>query len=225
MWSGNTRGDAVGQSIRAYLDKYGMHCSGDMDITRPRWSEKPTLLITMILGNIKNFEPNAHSVKFEQGRIEAEQKEQELLSRLEQLPGGKQKAKKTKRMISILRNFIGYREYSKHACLQRYNIYKQALLKEAGKLVQKGVLREKEDIYYLYFEELREVVETNRLDYSMITKRKEEYEVYEKLTPPRVMTSEGEVILGNTTPAIFLRELWQGYLFHPASSRAGRESL
>ncbi len=99
-------------------------------------------------------------------------------------------------MIRLLRNFAGYREYSKHAFLQRYNLYKQALLKEAGKLVQRGVIREKEDIYYLYFEELREAAKSNRLDYGIITKRKEEYEVYEKLTPPRLMTSEGEVIFG-----------------------------
>lgn len=132
----------------------------------------------------------------QKGRLEAEQKERELLSRLEQLPGGKKKAKKTKKMISVLRNYTGYREYPKYAFIQRYWIYKQALLKEAAKLVQKGVIREKEDIYYLSFDELREAVRTNRLDYSIITGRKEEYEVYEKLTPPRVMTSEGEVISG-----------------------------
>ena len=62
--------------------------------------------------------------------------------------------------------------------------------------MQKEVIQEKEDIYYLSFEELREVVHTNRLDYSIITKRKEEYELYEKLTPPRLMTSEGEVMSG-----------------------------
>ncbi|AGL00600.1 phosphoenolpyruvate synthase [Desulfoscipio gibsoniae] len=189
-------GDAVSRSMRAYLEKYGMRCPGEIDITRTRWNEQPTALIPAILSNIKNFAPNASSVKFEQGRLEAEEKEQELLSRLEQLPGGKQKAKKTKRMISVLRNFIGYREYPKYGFIQRFWIYKQALLKEAARLVQKGVIREKEDIYYLSFEELREVVRTNRLDYSIITRRKEEYEVYEKLTPPRVMTSEGEVISG-----------------------------
>ncbi len=189
-------GDAVGDSLRAYLEEYGMRCTGEIDITRPRWSEQPTALIPMILSNIKNFEPNAKSVKFEHGRLEAEQKERELLSRLEQLPGGKQKAKKTKKMISVLRNFTGYREYPKYAFIQRYWIYKQALLKEAARLVQKGVIQQKEDIYYLSFGELREAVRTNRLDYSIITKRKEEYEVYEKLTPPRVMTSEGEVLFG-----------------------------
>ena len=29
-------------AIRAYLDKYGMRCVGEIDITRPRWSERPT---------------------------------------------------------------------------------------------------------------------------------------------------------------------------------------
>jgi pyruvate,water dikinase len=115
---------------------------------------------------------------------------------LEQLRGGKQKAQKTRKMISLLRNFTGYREYPKYIMVGYYWIIKQALLKEAVKLMQKGVIREKEDIYYLSFEELREVVRTNWLDYSIITKRKEEHEVYEKLTPPRVMTSEGEVLSG-----------------------------
>lgn len=189
-------GGAVSRSLRSYLEKYGMRCSGEIDITRTRWSEKPAVLIPIILSNIKNFEPNARSFRFEQGRLEAEQKERELLSRLERLPGGKKKAKKTKRMISVLRNFIGYREYPKYAIIERYWIYKQSLLREAARLAQNGVIREKEDIYYLSFEELREAVRAGRLDYGVIAGRKDEYEVYEKLTPPRMMTSEGEVISG-----------------------------
>lgn len=191
-------GDAVNLALRAYLDKYGMRCSGEIDITRTRWSEQPTALIPMLLSHIKIFEPNASAVKFEQGRREAEQKERELLSRLEQLPDGKRKAKKTRKMISVLRDFIGYREYPKYAFIQRYWIYKQALLKEAAVLVQKGCIREKEDIYYLSFEELREVVRTNKLNYSVIARRRAEHEVFEKLTPPRVMTSEGEIISGES---------------------------
>ncbi|KAA9018339.1 phosphoenolpyruvate synthase [Niallia endozanthoxylica] len=182
--------------MRRYLEKYGMRCSGEIDITRVRWREQPTALIPMILNNIKNIEPHSSTIKFEQGRREAEQKEQDLLKRLEELPGGKRKAKKTKRMISVLRNFIGYREYPKYAFIRRFDIYKQALMKEAALLVQKGVIREKEDIYYLSFDELHEAVITNRLDDRMIVERKAVYEVYEKLTPPRVMTSEGEVVFG-----------------------------
>lgn len=183
-------------AICAYLNKYGMRCAGEIDITRTRWSEKPITLVPVILGNIKNFEPCAGKRKFEQGRQEALKKEQELLDRLKQLPDGEQKAKETKRMIDLLRNLIGYREYPKYGMVNRYFVYKQALLKEAEQLIQAGVIHEQEDIYYLTFEELHEVVRTNKLDYQIIGKRKDEYKLYEKLTPPRVITSDGEIIAG-----------------------------
>ncbi|AOZ90910.1 phosphoenolpyruvate synthase [Paenibacillus crassostreae] len=179
-----------------YLSKYGMRCAGEIDITRTRWSEKPTTLVPMILSNIKNFEPNASKRKFEQGRQEALKKEQELLDRLKQLPDGEQKAEETKRMIDLVRNFIGYREYPKYGYIYRFFVYKQALMKEAEQLVQVGVIHEKEDIYDLTFEELHEVIRTNKLDYQIISKRKDEYKFYEKLTPPRVITSDGEIIVG-----------------------------
>jgi phosphoenolpyruvate synthase/pyruvate phosphate dikinase len=189
-------GEEARDAIYAYLDKYGMRCVGEIDITKARWSEKPATLVPTILSNIKNFEPNAGSRKFEQGLQEAQQKEREVLERLRQLPDGEQKAKETKRMISLMRNFIGYREYPKYGIVSRYFIYKQTLLKEAERLVQANVIRDKEDIYYLHFEELREVVRTNQLDYDTINKRKEEFKVFEKLTPPRVITSDGEIISG-----------------------------
>ncbi|WJE49664.1 phosphoenolpyruvate synthase [Peribacillus frigoritolerans] len=189
-------GQETQDAIYDYLGKYGMRCAGEIDITKTRWSEKPTTLVPVILSNIKNFEPNASNRKFEQGRQEALKKEQEILDRLKQLPDGEQKAKETKRMISLIRNFIGYREYPKYGMVNRYFVYKQALLKEAEQLVQANVIHEKEDIYYLTFEELHEVVRTNKLDYQIISKRKDEYKLYEKLTPPRVITSDGEIIVG-----------------------------
>ncbi|MFL6479475.1 MAG: phosphoenolpyruvate synthase, partial [Bacillales bacterium] len=189
-------GHETQDAIYAYLNKYGMRCAGEIDITRSRWTEKPTTLVPLILINIKNFEPNASHRKFEQGRQEALKKEQELLDRLKQLPDGEQKAKETKRMIDLIRNFIGYREYPKYGMISRYFVYKQALLKEAEKLVRANVIHEKEDIYYLTFEELGEVVRTNKLDYQIISKRAYEYKLYEKLTPPRVITSDGEIFIG-----------------------------
>ncbi|MDF2615103.1 MAG: phosphoenolpyruvate synthase [Clostridia bacterium] len=189
-------GNEVGRVMKAYLEKYGMRCPGEIDITKPRWSEKPTALIPMILSNMKNSEKvSGHNI-FEQGKSEAKEKENQLLRQLEKQPGGKQKAKKAKRMISLLRNVIGFREYPKYSFIKRFQIYKLALLREADLLVQKGVIKEREDIFYLYFEELQQAIRTNHLDYSLITKRKEAYEVYKKLTPPRVMTSEGEIISG-----------------------------
>lgn len=46
------------------------------------------------------------------------------------------------------------------------------------------------------FEELREAIRTKKLDSQVIDKRKDAYRLYEKLTPPRVITSDGEIISG-----------------------------
>ncbi|MGE6311032.1 MULTISPECIES: phosphoenolpyruvate synthase [Bacillus cereus group] len=189
-------GDKAQDAIYAFLNKYGMRCSGEIDITKTRWSEKPTTIIPMILNNIRDFETGASKRKFEAGLQEALKKEEELLERLQHLPDGKQKIEETKRMISNIRNFIGYREYPKYGMINRYFIYKQAILKEAEQLLQNNVIHEIEDIYYLTLEELHEVVRTNKLDYKVINNRKNEFKLYEKLTPPRVITSDGEIITG-----------------------------
>jgi rifampicin phosphotransferase len=182
--------------IEAFLEKYGMRCPGEIDITRTRWSEKPVTLVPVILHHVKNFGPGAGRRKFEQGKQKALKKEKELLERLKELPDGGQKARETKRMIQRLRNLAGFREYPKYCIIQRYFIYKQSLLKEAEKLVQKGILRDKEEVFYLTFDEFCEAVRTGRLDKRIIRRRKREYQFYEKLFPPRVITSDGEIIQG-----------------------------
>lgn len=184
------------RAINNFLDKYGMRCAGEIDITRPRWAEQPAMLIPLILNNVRNFEAGEGAKRFAEGLKKALDKEQELLRRLQQLPGGEQKAEETKRMIELVRNYSGYREYPKYSIVSRYYIYKQALLKEAELLVEEGVFRGAEDMYYLSFDELEEVVRTHRLDHSIIEQRREAYKLYEKLTPPRVLTSDGEIVTG-----------------------------
>ena len=184
-------------AIAAWLEKYGMRCVGEIDITRPRWAERPAALVPVILGHIRTFEPGAGKRRFDDGRRQALQKEQELLARLRTLPDGASKAEDGRRLIERLRTFMGYREYPKYAIVSRYFVYKQALLEEAERLVRAQVLREKEDIFFLRFEELQDVVRTNRVDPQLIRQRKEAFRSYQALTPPRVLTSEGEALTGS----------------------------
>jgi phosphoenolpyruvate synthase/pyruvate phosphate dikinase len=190
-------GRAARAAIEAYLERYGMRCAGEIDITRPRWSEHPSALVPMILANVRNFEPGAGRRRFEAGRQEAGEKEQEVLDRVQALPDGEEKAVVAKRLIDRVRILGGYREYPKYAMVSRYAIYKHALLEEAGRLVQAGVLREREDIFYLWFDELKEAVRTRRLDERLIGERKDAFRSYQSLTPPRVLTSDGETVAGS----------------------------
>ncbi|MBV9415899.1 MAG: phosphoenolpyruvate synthase, partial [Solirubrobacterales bacterium] len=74
------------EAIGAYLEKYGMRCVGEIDITRPRWSERPTTLVPLILDNVRNFAPGEAKRRVEQGQQAALSREGELLQRLRASP-------------------------------------------------------------------------------------------------------------------------------------------
>jgi pyruvate,water dikinase len=154
------------------------------------------MLVPVILGNVENFGPGESKRRFEQGLVEAQTREQEVLERLRALPDGEQKAEETKRAIERLRTFIGYREYPKYGMVSRYFVYKLALLEEAERLVHADVLPQKEDIFYLTFQEIHDVVRTKHVDEQLVRERKDAFTAYQTLTPPRVLTSDGEVVAG-----------------------------
>lgn len=157
----------------------------------------------------------------EQGRQDALKKEQELLDRLAQLTDGPQKVRDTKRKISLIRNSLGYRECPKYFKISRYFVYKQALLNEAEQLVQAHVIMEKEDIFYLAFEEFRDVVSTGKLDCRIIDQRKAAYGLYEKLTRPRVITSKAKSLPARTNGKICHLERLPDWRSLPDSQKAG----
>src|SRR5690606_315294 len=81
--------------------------------------------------------------------------------------------------------------------ISRYWIYKQALLAEADRLVDAGVLDAPDDVSFLTFDEFAEAARTHEVDRDLIRRRREAFHSYAALTPPRVMTSEGEAVSGS----------------------------
>lgn len=181
-------------AIRRWLDEYGMRCIGEIDIARPRWREQPSLLLPMLLLNIRSFEAGAGRRRFDEGRERAGRAEAAMLERLRRLPDGEQRAAQVKQMIDRSRALAGYREYPKYAWMSRWFVYKQALMQEARRLVEAGVVDAVDDIFSLRFEELREAVRLQRADRQLIRERQQAFDADGKLTPPRVMTSEGEAV-------------------------------
>lgn len=184
------------EALETWLERYGMRGVGEIDVTRPRWSERPATLVPMLLGHIKRFEAGAGARRFEQGRLAALKKEQELLRRLRASPDGERKAEETQRMVDRVRTFIGYREYPKYGMVCRFFVYKQALLEEAERLVRARVLGHREDIYFLTFQELHDVVRTGQVDGSLLRQRQDSFRAHQALSPPRVLTSDGEALGG-----------------------------
>jgi pyruvate,water dikinase len=194
--SGGGVDSEVHAAFVAFLDRYGRRGPGEIDITRPRWREHPLALVPLILGHVRNFAPGEAARRFEHGRRQAAAKEREVLDRLRALPDGGRRADETKAMIDRVRTFIGYREHPKYVMIGRYLVYKQALLGEAVRLVAAGVLQQPDDVFWFSFAELRDIVATRHVDRSIIARRQEAFRSHQALTPPRVLTSDGEDVAG-----------------------------
>ncbi|MDR7866412.1 MAG: rifamycin-inactivating phosphotransferase [Sporomusaceae bacterium] len=193
-------GDAVRPAFEGFLRKYGMRCPGEIDITRPRWRERPTQLIPAIVSHIHSTEPGEHRRRFAQGEADAGRAAQELLRRLRRRLGGGMKARMMGRLVRTYRDFIGLREFPKYIMVCLLDECKKAIMAEADVLAARGVIERPEDVFYLTLDELTAAVATGRADKAGIAALREKYAGYEKLKPPRVLTSEGEAFAGSYAP-------------------------
>ena len=91
---------------------------------------------------------------------------------------------------------MGYREYPKYRLMQRYAWYKQALRAEATALLQAGVIEALEDVDNLTFDEFERAVRTGTVEAGLIDARRTEHARNVRRTPPRVVTSDGEILTG-----------------------------
>jgi pyruvate,water dikinase len=188
-------GEEFAKAFQSYLNQFGMRCPGEIDITQPRWAEKPTLLVSGILSHIRSVREGEHRQNFAEGEREAQQFAEELITKIRKTPFGSMKAKIISRLIYDFRNLMGMREHPKYSLIQHITLYKQHILQVADKLVKQGILLEKEDIYYFSLSELKELVQGKMTSVQkLIQQRKDQFELDEKRTPPRVMTSEGEIV-------------------------------
>lgn len=178
----------------AFMERYGMRGTGEIDVTRPRWREVPNQLVPAILGYLQNNKPEQHRLDFLAGKGEAEHAAAKLLERLRQEPGGYFKARRMSRLIKVHRSLIGLREHPKYLIVQNLDNIKKAVLVEADKLVAAGVLLNAEDIFWFSLEEIKEIIEKRYVDAGIIFLRREKYEQDKKMIPPRAFTSEGEII-------------------------------
>jgi len=191
-------GDIFRVELDRFMELYGMRCPGEIDISNIRWWEAPTLLVPSIINHIKNNTPGEHRNRFREGRKEAQEAIQKLLERIGKTPVGSLKTRIMSRLLLIYRNSTGLREFPKYVIVRFFDIYRQAILAEARVLHQRGILEREEDVFYLYLDELVALLEKrfNKDLKELIDSRKRAYQQYQKMTPPRVMTSEGEVITG-----------------------------
>lgn len=182
------------QAFETFIGKYGMRCPGEIDLTNARWYEAPTQLVSALFSHIQSLKAGEHRQRFAEGEKEAAAAALRIIDVAEE---NYFKKRILTRLITVFRNMGGLREHHKYLLITIIGECKKAIMAEAAELVQKGVLVQAEDIYFLSLEEVRQFLEGSLTENmsELIAKRKEQYQWHQSLKPPRVMTSEGEIVV------------------------------
>jgi pyruvate,water dikinase len=196
-------GEELRRAFQTFLERYGMRGTGEIDITRPRWRETPTQLIPAVEGYLRGGAAGQHRRQFRAGEEEAKLASTRLLARLRGSPAGALKARVMQRLIAVYRSRIGLREHPKYYIVRVLDFVKQAILKEGSGLTGAGLLRSPDEVFWFSLEELERILRTRQVDRSVLDARRDQFERDAILRPPRVITSEGELVTatpGGTVP-------------------------
>src|SRR5215472_6569966 len=169
-------GEEVHCAFARFLERYGMRCTGEIDITRPRWREAPTELIPAIEGHLRSGAPGQHRRDFETGKQEAERAAVRLLERLRATRGGAIKVVVMRRLITVYRSRIGLREHPKYYIVRVLDFARRAILEEGAGLVGAGLLRSADEVFWFTLEELESILRTRRVDRAVLDARREQFE-------------------------------------------------
>jgi pyruvate,water dikinase len=99
-----------------------------------------------------------------------------------------------RRLIAVYRSRIGLREHPKYYIVRVLDFVKRAILEEGAGLWGAGLLRSPDEVFWFSLEELELILRTRRVDRSLLDTRRDRFERDASLRPPRVITSEGEVV-------------------------------
>lgn len=190
-----TRTDAFGLCYRDFLTRYGFRCAGELDISQPRWADDPTPLFSQILTLAADKEPGSHRRDFQKKVDRANHQAEEMIQVIRQKLG-RRKARTAQNLLLQFRAYYALREHFKYIWISNFGSARALLLKNGHLLVQQGQIEEKEDVFHLRLPELHKALGSGEDLRPLIAQRKEEFERVSRLTAPRILTSEGEVLMG-----------------------------
>ncbi|MGA9531791.1 MAG: PEP/pyruvate-binding domain-containing protein [Anaerolineales bacterium] len=188
----------VAQSaVDDFIRSYGMRGLGEIDIGRRRWREAPQPVFEALVSFMKIEDPDQAPVAvYERGRQEAEDTTRRLTSGLRSTRAGWLKAKVAGGAAHRVRALLGARETPKFTIIRMYWLLRKALLEQGDRLVERGLLAEADDVFFLRLAELGAISRGEDLDRRELVKDRRQLfqREWNRRQVPRVLLSDGRAL-------------------------------
>jgi len=168
-----------------FMSEHGHHCRGELELLNARWSERPDYILNLLRGYLRSADsadPLANQQRL------AEQRERLTLECRRRLKNPIKRwifdwALRNGRKVAV------DRENWKNEAVRHIASFRRVVLELGERLVRRGILRERDDIFFLEIPEV-EPVASGAADFDVaerIAQRRAEYERNCRLTPPPVV--------------------------------------
>lgn len=182
------------QAWDAFLARYGSRGPSEFDLSRPRWSEDPSSLLAMIVGAMRHGEPGAHRARYRALVRDGTLARDRLVAAARRGSWGFLRAPVTRRLTRVARGLAPLREHHKFLVIRLLELVKPVLHEAGDRLASEGSLDASDDVWFLTFPEIHDALARPGTDLRrLVATRRAALARYRRLTPPRVMTSDGEI--------------------------------
>lgn len=182
-------GSAFVAALDDFLDRYGARAPSEIDLSRPRWRERPGSVLQAVIGNLSHGEAGAHRAHHRRLTVEAEAAGERLVAAADHGLLGPLRRWWARRLLRRQRTLAGLREHPKFAIVRIFDAMRRALLRLGALRVEAGELARAEDVWLFTLDELSGPGDLRaRADVVRAA-----FEHHRTLSPPRIMTADGEI--------------------------------
>ncbi|WP_458190690.1 PEP/pyruvate-binding domain-containing protein [Haladaptatus sp. NG-WS-4] len=185
--------DVFIEAFEEFLDEFGHRSTGEIDLSRPRWREDPSMLLAVVRANLADEAAGDHRERIQRLEDEAEAAAARLEASVDGGLLGPFRRRYVRWLIRTYRDTVYLREYPKQEAARAFTAWRTALLDARELLVAEGRLNDPDDVWYLRRDELVDALDGEDVDVDIATRRQKHARNADVDAPP-VLTSEGEAV-------------------------------
>jgi pyruvate,water dikinase len=187
-------GPEFANALDAFLGLYGDRGASEIDMSRPRWRDDPSMLIRVVTGGLSaERDAGSHREHHRKQVAEGEEAARRLTAAARRGPLGFLRSRWVRRLCRVARAGLGLREHPKWSIVRFLGVARAEVVAAGATLAKRGQIREANDVWHLGLEELARALDDASIDLrDAVAVRAEAFQSDRARRPPVVLSSDGE---------------------------------
>ena len=177
------------ERLHNFLARFGHRCPREFDLGAPRWIEAPEMIIDLVRAGLQS--PAAERLPDRLGRL-ASARRHAVAAALDAAPSWRRPILRW--LAHLVELYMPLREAPKHYAMIAFQRMREAALELGTRLVDRGQIAARSDIFFLELSEIERLVGESGGDADfrpIITARREDFARFRAERPPDYLRSDG----------------------------------